>query len=149
VDCDPRAIDRRIEHRYLDVQADSPEHALRLAVEARDARRPLSIGVPGNAAALLPQVLATGPPGDILTDQPPAHDPPAAPPARPAVEDMAEAAEKGPAGFTTRARESMAQHVEAMVGFLDAGAEVFDYGNSIRGEARLAGYDRAFAFPGF
>lgn len=62
---------------------------------------------------------------------------------------MADAAAKDPAGFTTRARESMARHVEAMVGFQDAGAEVFDYGNSIRGEAQLAGYERAFAFPGF
>ncbi|NED67323.1 urocanate hydratase, partial [Streptomyces sp. SID10244] len=72
---DPRAIDRRIEHRYLDVKADSPEHALRLAVEARDARRPLSIGVLGNAAELLPQFLAMGAPVDIVTDQTSAHDP--------------------------------------------------------------------------
>ena len=149
IDCDPRAIERRIEHRYLDVKADSLDHALKLATEARDARRPLSIGVLGNAAELLPQLLAMGAPIDIVTDQTSAHDPLAYLPLGTAFDDMADAAAKDPAGFTTRARESMARHVEAMVGFMDAGAEVFDYGNSIRGEAQLAGYDRAFAFPGF
>ncbi|MFJ7769201.1 urocanate hydratase [Streptomyces sp. NPDC097107] len=149
VDCDPRAIHRRIEHRYLDVKADSLDHALQLATEARDRRKPLSIGVLGNAAELVPRLLAMGAPIDIVTDQTSAHDPLAYLPTGIAFEDMADAAAKDPAGFTTRARESMARHVEAMVGFQDAGAEVFDYGNSIRGEAQLAGYDRAFAFPGF
>ncbi|WP_432088354.1 urocanate hydratase [Streptomyces sp. bgisy095] len=149
VDVDPRAIERRIEHRYLDVRADNLAHALQLAVEARDARRPLSIGLLGNAAELLPRMLAEGAPIDIVTDQTSAHDPLSYLPVGVAFEDMADAAAKDPAGFTTRARESMARHVEAMVGFMDAGAEVFDYGNSIRGEAQLAGYDRAFAFPGF
>ncbi|MBA2806687.1 urocanate hydratase [Streptomyces acidicola] len=149
IDCDPRAIERRIEHRYLDVKADSLEHALQLAVEARDARRPLSIGLLGNAAELLPRMLAEGAPIDIVTDQTSAHDPLAYLPLGVDFDDMASYAAKDPAGFTTRARESMAKHVEAMVGFMDAGAEVFDYGNSIRGEAQLAGYERAFAFPGF
>ncbi|MFJ5709483.1 urocanate hydratase [Streptomyces sp. NPDC093105] len=149
VDVDPRAIERRIEHRYLDVKADSLAHALQLAVEARDARRPLSIGLLGNAAELVPQMLAEGAPIDIVTDQTSAHDPLSYLPIGVAFEDMADAAAKDPAGFTQRSRESMAKHVEAMVGFMDAGAEVFDYGNSIRGEAQLAGYDRAFAFPGF
>ncbi|GAB2921549.1 urocanate hydratase [Streptomyces heilongjiangensis] len=149
VDCDTRAIERRIEHRYLDVRADSLDHALRLATEARDARRPLSIGVLGNAAELVPQLLARGAPIDIVTDQTSAHDPLSYLPVGVDFDDMAAYAAKDPAGFTTRARESMARHVEAMVGFQDAGAEVFDYGNSIRGEAQLAGYDRAFAFPGF
>ncbi|MFF4321092.1 urocanate hydratase [Streptomyces sp. NPDC001568] len=149
IDVDPRAIDRRIEHRYLDVKADNLRHALQLAVEARDARKPLSIGLLGNAAELLPQMLAEGAPIDIVTDQTSAHDPLAYLPVGVAFDDMADLAAKDPAGFTTRARESMAKHVEAMVGFMDAGAEVFDYGNSIRGEAQLAGYDRAFAFPGF
>ncbi|MCL8016446.1 urocanate hydratase [Streptomyces sp. AS02] len=149
IDVDPRAIERRIEHRYLDVKADSLEHALQLAVEARDARRPLSIGLLGNAAELLPRMLAEGAPIDIVTDQTSAHDPLAYLPVGVDFDDMASYAAKDPAGFTTRARESMARHVEAMVGFMDAGAEVFDYGNSIRGEAQLAGYDRAFAFPGF
>ncbi|MFD3759093.1 urocanate hydratase [Streptomyces sp. NPDC058622] len=149
IDVDPRAIDRRIEHRFLDVKADNLSHALQLAVEARDARKPLSIGLLGNAADLLPQMLAEGAPIDIVTDQTSAHDPLAYLPVGVDFDDMASYAAKDPAGFTTRARESMATHVEAMVGFMDAGAEVFDYGNSIRGEAQLAGYDRAFAFPGF
>ncbi|MFI6107381.1 urocanate hydratase [Streptomyces sp. NPDC051310] len=149
IDCDPRAIERRIEHRYLDVRADSLDHALALATEARDARRPLSIGVLGNAAELVPQLLAMGAPIDIVTDQTSAHDPLAYLPVGVAFDDMASYAAEKPADFTQRARESMARHVEAMVGFMDAGAEVFDYGNSIRGEAQLAGYDRAFAFPGF
>ncbi|MEV7726770.1 urocanate hydratase [Streptomyces sp. NPDC087917] len=149
IDVDPRAIERRIEHRYLDVKADNLRHALQLAVEARDARKPLSIGLLGNAAELLPQMLAEGAPIDIVTDQTSAHDPLAYLPVGVALDDMADYAAKDPAGFTTRSRESMARHVEAMVGFMDAGAEVFDYGNSIRGEAQLAGYDRAFAFPGF
>ncbi|MFI1799016.1 urocanate hydratase [Streptomyces sp. NPDC020379] len=149
IDCDPRAIDRRIEHRYLDVKADSLDHALQLAVEARDARRPLSIGVLGNAAELLPRLLAMNAPIDIVTDQTSAHDPLAYLPVGVDFDEMASYAAEKPADFTQRARESMARHVEAMVGFMDAGAEVFDYGNSIRGEAQLAGYDRAFAFPGF
>ncbi|QRV36244.1 urocanate hydratase [Streptomyces californicus] len=149
IDCDPRAIERRIEHRYLDVKADSLEHALQLAVEARDARRPLSIGLLGNAAELLPRMLAEGAPIDIVTDQTSAHDPLAYLPLGVDFDDMATLAAEKPADFTRRARESMARHVEAMVGFMDAGAEVFDYGNSIRGEAQLAGYDRAFDFPGF
>ncbi|MEU2869918.1 urocanate hydratase [Streptomyces olivoreticuli] len=149
IDCDPRAIERRIEHRYLDVKADSLDHALQLAVEARDARRPLSIGVLGNAAELLPQLLAMDAPIDIVTDQTSAHDPLAYLPVGVDFDEMASYAAEKPADFTQRARESMARHVEAMVGFMDAGAEVFDYGNSIRGEAQLAGYDRAFAFPGF
>jgi urocanate hydratase len=149
VDCDPRAIERRIEHRYLDVRADSLEHALTLATEARDQRRPLSIGLLGNAAELVPRMLAMSAPIDIVTDQTSAHDPLAYLPLGMDFADMASYAAEKPADFTLRARESMARHVEAMVGFQDAGAEVFDYGNSIRGEAQLAGYERAFAFPGF
>ncbi|CAG6399433.1 urocanate hydratase [Streptomyces cocklensis] len=149
VDVDPRAIERRIEHRYLDVRADSLDHALQLATEARDARRPLSIGILGNAAELVPQLLAMQAPIDIVTDQTSAHDPLAYLPLGVEHADMADYAAAKPAEFTQRARESMARHVEAMVGFQDAGAEVFDYGNSIRGEAQLAGYERAFAFPGF
>ncbi|WP_188190724.1 urocanate hydratase [Nonomuraea sp. SYSU D8015] len=149
VDCDPRSVARRIEHRYLDVEAASVEEALRLAYEARDARRALSIGLVGNAAEVVPGLLARGAEIDIVTDQTSAHDPLMYLPLGVAFEDMAAERDKDPAGFTERARASMARHVEAMVGFLDAGAEVFDYGNSIRGEAQLAGYARAFDFPGF
>ncbi|WP_274912713.1 urocanate hydratase [Streptomyces sp. WZ-12] len=149
VDCDPTRIERRIARRYLDVAADDLDHALRLAVEARDARRPLSIGVTGNAAEVFPELLRRGAPIDIVTDQTSAHDPLAYLPVGVSVEEWHELATKDPEGFTERSRAAMAQHVEAMVGFLDAGAEVFDYGNSIRDEARKAGYGRAFDFPGF
>jgi urocanate hydratase len=149
VECDPSRIDRRVEHRYCDVRADSVDEALRLAEQARAERRPLSIGLLGNAADIVPQLLAAGAPIDIVTDQTSAHDPQMYLPRGIAFEDMADARAKDPEGFVTAARESMAAHVEAMVGFQDAGAEVFDYGNSIRGEAQLAGYARAFDFPGF
>jgi urocanate hydratase len=149
VECDPSRIMRRLEHGYLDVRADSIDEALRLAYEARDARRALSIGVLGNAAAVLPDLLARGAEVDVVTDQTSAHDPLAYLPLGVAFEDWAAERTRDPRGLIGRARESMATHVEAMVGFLDAGAEVFDYGNSIRGEAKLAGYKRAFDFPGF
>jgi urocanate hydratase len=149
VECDPSRIARRIEHGYLDVAADDVDDALRRAQAARDAGQPLSIGLLGNAADVLPAMLARGAAIDVVTDQTSAHDPLTYLPHGVAFEDMAALRAEDPAGFTTRARESMAVHVEAMVGFQDAGAEVFDYGNSIRGEAELAGYQRAFAFPGF
>jgi len=149
VDCDPSRVLRRIQHRYLDVAADSIDEALRLAVQARDAKRPLSIGLVGNAAEVFPAMLATDAPIDIVTDQTSAHDPLSYLPRGIDVEDLHAMADKDPVRFTEEARESMARHVEAMVGFLDKGAEVFDYGNSIRDEARKAGYDRAFDFPGF
>jgi urocanate hydratase len=149
IDCDPTSISRRIEHGYLDVAADDLDDALRRATTAAQAGEPLSIGLLGNAADLLPKMLAMGAPINIVTDQTSAHDPLTYLPRGVAFEDMAALRAEDPAGFTRRARESMAAHVAAMVGFMDAGAEVFDYGNSIRGEAELAGYGRAFAFPGF
>ncbi|SOB83770.1 urocanate hydratase [Streptomyces sp. 1331.2] len=149
IDCDPSRIARRIEHRYLDVEAKNLSHALELATAARDKKQPLSIGLLGNAAELFPQLLAMDAPIDIVTDQTSAHDPLSYLPIGVDFDDMADYAAAKPAEFTQRSRESMAKHVEAMVGFQDRGAEVFDYGNSIRGEAQLAGYDRAFAFPGF
>ncbi|MCU1656666.1 MAG: hutU, partial [Pseudonocardiales bacterium] len=149
IDVDASRIRRRIEHRYLDVEASSVQDALRLAVEARDARKPLSIGLLGNAASLVPQLLANDAPIDIVTDQTSAHDPLSYLPIGVDFDDWHEYAAAKPEEFTGRARASMARHVEAMVGFMDKGAEVFDYGNSIRGEAQLAGYTRAFAFPGF
>jgi urocanate hydratase len=103
----------------------------------------------GNAAELFPELLRRGVPIDIVTDQTSAHDPLSYLPEGISVEDWPEYAAKKPEEFTDRARASMAKHVQAMVEFQDAGAEVFDYGNSIRDEARLGGYDRAFEFPGF
>ncbi len=149
VDVDQSRITRRIEHRYLDTQADSLEHALELAIAARDERRPLSIGLLGNAAEIFPKLLEIEAPIDIVTDQTSAHDPLSYLPVGVKFEDWHDAAQRDPEGFTKDAQASMAAHVRAMVEFQDAGAEVFDYGNSIRDEARKGGYDRAFEFPGF
>ena len=149
IECDQSRISRRIEHRYLDVQADSLDDAVEMAIAARDERRPLSIGVLGNAAVMLPRLLETEAPIDIVTDQTSAHDPLYYLPAGTAFEDWERERTADPVGFTKRAQESMATHVRAMVEFQDRGAEVFDYGNSIRDEARKGGYDRAFEFPGF
>jgi urocanate hydratase len=149
VECDPSRIARRIEHRYLDTKADDIDHALRLAEEAKTKREPLSIGVLGNAAEVVPELLRRGAPIDIVTDQTSAHDPLRYLPVGVAFEEWEAERERDADGFVERARQSMAAHVEAMVGFLDAGAEVFDYGNSIRSEAKLAGYERAFSYPGF
>jgi len=149
IECDQSRISRRIEHRYLDVQAESLEDAVARAIKARDARTPLSIGVLGNAAVLLPRLLEMGAPIDIVTDQTSAHDPLYYLPAGTSYDEWEHERTEDPAGFTKRAQESMATHVRAMVEFQDAGAEVFDYGNSIRDEARKGGYDRAFEFPGF
>ncbi|MFB7874789.1 urocanate hydratase [Nocardia sp. NPDC056064] len=149
VECDPARIDRRIAHGYLDTAAESLEQALALAITARDERRALSIGVVGNAAAVFPRLLAMDAPIDIVTDQTSAHDPLSYLPLGVALEDWHRLAEKDPAWFTDEAQASMAAQVAAMAGFLDRGAEVFDYGNSIRDEARKGGCERAFAFPGF
>lgn len=149
IECDPARIQRRLDHKYLDVQAASLDEAVELAVKARDEKRPLSIGVLGNAAVLLPELLEKDAPIDIVTDQTSAHDPLFYLPAGTRFEDWERERTEDPAGFTKRAQESMATHVRAMVEFQDRGAEVFDYGNSIRDEARKGGYDRAFEFPGF
>jgi urocanate hydratase len=149
VEVDESRIRRRLDHRYLDVRADSVDHALSLAEEARAARRPLSVGVLGNAADVVPAMLDRSAPIDIVTDQTSAHDPLMYLPVGVEFDDWVSAREKDPAGFTKRAQESMARHCEAMVGFLDAGAEVFDYGNSLRAEAKLGGFARAFDYPGF
>nr|NYG13606.1 urocanate hydratase [Nocardioides lianchengensis] len=149
VEVDEARIQRRIDHRYLDVRASSLDEALALAVEARDARRPLSIGLLGNAASVLPELVERGAPVDIVTDQTSAHDPLFYLPAEVPFTEWAERRTADPVAFTAAARASMATHVRAMVELQDRGAEVFDYGNSIRDEARQGGYDRAFAFPGF
>ncbi len=149
VDVDRARLEKRVATRYLDVIADSLDEALEKALTARRERQPLSVGVVGNAATVFPQLLRRGVEIDIVTDQTSAHDPLSYLPEGIEVGDAPDYAAKKPEEFTDRARASMAKHVEAMVGFLDAGAEVFDYGNSIRGEAKLGGFERAFAFPGF
>jgi len=149
IEVDPARAKRRVQTRYLDVVADSLEHGTELALAAKAAKQTLSVAVVGNAADVLPELLRRGIDIDIVTDQTSAHDPLWYLPSGVALEDWHDYAAAKPDEFTDRARASMATHVEAMVGFQDAGAEVFDYGNSIRGEARLAGYERAFDFPGF
>ncbi len=149
IDVDPARLQRRAEHRYLDEIADDLDQAVSRATAAKTERRAISIGVVGNCAEVFPELLRRGVPIDIVTDQTSAHDPLSYLPEGISVEDWASYAEQKPEEFTDRARASMAHHVQAMVEFQDAGAEVFDYGNSIRDEARLGGYERAFEFPGF
>jgi urocanate hydratase len=149
IDIDPSRLQRRVHSRYLDEIAENIDDAIKRVLNAKAERRPLSVGLVGNAATLVPQLLAMHVPFDIVTDQTSAHDPLSYVPEGIAFEDAAEYAEKKPDEYTERAEESMARHVEAMVGFMDGGAEVFDYGNSIRDEARKGGYSRAFDFPGF
>ncbi len=149
VDVDRARLERRVEHRYLDEVVDDLDEAVRRAVAAKEERRAWSVGVVGNAAEVFPELLRRGVPIDVVTDQTSAHDPLSYLPIGISLEEWADYAERKPEEFTDRARESMARHVEAMVGFQDGGAEVFDYGNSIRDEARQGGYDRAFDFPGF
>ncbi len=149
VEVDPHRVVRRLETRYLDEVADDLDDAIRRCMAARDARRALSVGVIGNAADVVPRLLEREFPADIVTDQTSAHDPLSYVPIDVTVEAAAEMARTDPDGYVRRARDSMARHCEAMVGFLDRGAEVFDYGNSLRAEAQLGGFDRAFAYPGF
>ncbi|KRA23986.1 urocanate hydratase [Microbacterium sp. Root61] len=149
VDADESRLARRVEHGYLDEYTTDLDVAIERAVAARTEGRALSVGVLGNAALVFPELLRRGIPIDVVTDQTSAHDPLAYLPVDVAFEDWRAEAERDPAGFTEKARASMAAQVAAMVGFQDAGAEVFDYGNSIRAEAQLGGFARAFEFPGF
>jgi len=149
VEVDDDRIARRLEHRYLDVRADDLDHALQLADDAKKAGKALSIGVLGNAAEVVPELVRREVHVDVVTDQTPAHDPLSYVPAGLSPDDAAELRLDEPNTYVSRARESMARHVDAMVAFLDRGAEVFDYGNSLRAEARLGGSTRAFDFPGF
>jgi len=149
IDVDPARLARRVEHRYMDVVATDLDDALRLCLAAKRDRAPLSVGLAGNCATVLPELLRRGVEVDIVTDQTSAHDPLSYLPEGVSLQDWHDYADQKPAEFTERSRASMAAHVAAMVGFMDAGSEVFDYGNSIRDEARMGGFDRAFAFPGF
>jgi urocanate hydratase len=149
IEVDAQRIERRLEHRYLDVRATDVDHAIKLALEAKNAKRPLSVGLLGNAAEVLPALAARGFEADIVTDQTPAHDPLSYIPAGLSPQDAEELRLDDPNDYVSQARASMARHVDAMVQFLDHGAEVFDYGNSLRAEARLGGSTRAFDYPGF
>jgi urocanate hydratase len=149
VDVDPSRLQRRVEHRYLDEWTRDLDEAIDRVVAAKAARVALSVGLLGNAATVVPEILRRGVEVDIVTDQTAAHDPLSYLPEGIDLDDWHDYAEKKPDEFTDRARESIVRHVEAMVGFLDAGAEVFDYGNSLRAEALLGGFPRAFDYPGF
>ena len=149
VDVDKSRLQRRVDHRYLDEIAVDLDDAVAKALQAKADRKAWSIGLVGNCAQVFPELLRRGVAIDIVTDQTSAHDPVSYLPLGVELEDWADFAERKPEEFTDRARVSMARHVQAMVEFQDAGAEVFDYGNSIRDEARQGGYDRAFEFPGF
>lgn len=149
IDVDPHMLERRVAHRYLDEIAPDYETAVARVTAAKANRTPLSVGLLGNAADLLPRLLADGVDADIVTDQTSAHDPLSYLPNDLSLEAATELRTNDPAEFTRRARAAMATHCQAMVGFMDAGAEVFDYGNSLRAEAKLGGFDRAFDYPGF
>jgi len=149
VDVDETRLRRTVAHRYLDVVATDIDEAIAQCLAAKLERTALSVGLVGNCATVVPELLRRGVEIDIVTDQTSAHDPLSYLPEGVEVADWHDYAQKKPEEFTDRARASMAKHVRAMVEFQDGGAEVFDYGNSIREEARLGGYGRAFEFPGF
>jgi urocanate hydratase len=149
VDVDETRLRRTMAHRYLDVVATDIDDAIAQCLAAKLERTALSVGLVGNCATVVPELLRRGVEIDIVTDQTSAHDPLSYLPEGVEVADWHDYAQEKPEEFTDRARASMAKHVRAMVEFQDGGAEVFDYGNSIREEARLGGYDRAFEFPGF
>ena len=149
IDVEAWRVQRRLEHRYLDEIADSLEDAVARCIRARDDRRPLSVGLVGNAAEVVQQLLDMDFPADIVTDQTSAHDPLSYVPVDLTPEATAEMARTNPRELIRRSRESMAMHCRAMVGFMDRGSEVFDYGNSLRAEAKLGGFERAFDYPGF
>lgn len=148
-DVDRTRLERRVEDRYLDVIADDVDKALELALDAKKRRIALSIGIEANCADIYPELLRRGADIDIVTDQTSAHDPLSYVPRGLSLDESLELRRTDPQDHIRRARESMAIHCEAMVGFMDAGSEVFDYGNSLRAEAKLGGYERAFDFPGF
>ena len=149
IDVDAWRVNRRVETRYLDEVADSLEDAVARCEKAKAEKRRLSVGVVGNAADMFPKLLQMGFAADIVTDQTSAHDPLSYMPNDMSDDAAQELLKKNPEEFIRRSRAAMAAHCQAMVGFMDAGAEVFDYGNSLRREAQLGGYDRAFDYPGF
>ena len=149
IDVDAWRVNRRVETRYLDEVADSLEDAVARCEKAKAEKRRLSVGVVGNAADMFPKLLQMGFAADIVTDQTSAHDPLSYMPNDMSDDAAKEMLKKNPEEFIRRSRAAMAAHCQAMVGFMDAGAEVFDYGNSLRREAQLGGYDRAFDYPGF
>ena len=150
VEIDPTRIAKRLGTRYLDTVAGSLDEALSLAAEAKREGRALSIGLHGNAAEVLPELVRRGVTPDLVTDQTSAHDPlwGYLPPAR-GDEDLSELRRRDPDDYLVRARDAMAAHVQAIIELQRRGAVAFDYGNNLREQARLAGVTDAFAYPGF
>lgn len=151
IEVDPTRIERRLADKYLDVQADNLDHALALAQEAQATKQPLSIGLLGNAAEVVPELLRRDVQVDLITDQTSAHDPMYGyePIKRTPDEDVAALREQDPVTYRERVLESMAIHCRAMVEYQNRGAIAFDYGNNLRAMAREAGFENAFAYPGF
>jgi urocanate hydratase len=150
VEVDAERIKRRLDTRYLDEQADGIEDAIARCRAAKEAKRPLSVGLLGNAAAVFQRLLREGFPADIVTDQTSAHDPlNGYVPDGLSLDEAERLRTDDPDEYVNRARRSMAAHCAAMVGFMDRGSEVFDYGNSLRPEAQAGGFERAFDYPGF
>jgi urocanate hydratase len=150
IEVDPHRIERRLETRYLDERADDLDDAIARCERARAERRPLSVGLCANAADALPALHERGFAAEIVTDQTSAHDPLNG--YVPNGLTLAEAAElraADPDEYVRRARAAAAAHCFAMVSYKDGGSEVFDYGNSLRREAQLGGFERAFDYPGF
>ena len=150
IEVDPTRIQRRLDTRYLDEVASDLDHALALAEAAKRERRARSIGLLGNAAEVLPAMVARGFTPDLVTDQTSAHDPRYGylPPMR-ADEDAASLRERDPQGYMARVRSAMAEHVRSILAMQRAGVIAFDYGNNLRAEAKAAGVENAFDYPGF
>jgi urocanate hydratase len=150
VEVDPTRIERRVATRYLDEQTDSLDDAVARVREAAKQGRPLSVGLLGNAAEVVPELARRGDAFDLVTDQTAAHDPlNGYVPIGLSVEDAAELRARDPDEYLRRASDSIARHVEGMLEFVRAGSYVFDYGNNLRGEAQQAGVEDAFTYPGF
>jgi urocanate hydratase len=150
VEVDRGRIERRLKTRYLDELASSLEDAVARCEDARREGRALSVGLIGNAADVFAELLRRGFDADIVTDQTSAHDPlNGYVPNLMSLDEAVELRGSDPEEYVRRSRAAIAAHCAAMVGFLDRGAEVFDYGNSLRAEARLGGFERAFDYPGF
>ncbi len=150
IEVDETRIDRRIETRYTDVKTASLDEAIHLAEEAKSKGEALSIGLHGNAAEVLPAMIARGFIPDVLTDQTSAHDPlNGYVPIGMSLEEAATLRATNPEDYVKRSKASMATHVEAMIDMMDKGAITFDYGNNIRQVAKDEGVTRAFDFPGF
>jgi urocanate hydratase len=149
VEVDPARAHRRLDTGYVDRVVDTLEEAMTMVDEARQARRPLSVGLIANAADVYPELVVRGVIPDVVTDQTPAHDVQMYVPHGLSLAE-ADALRRGnPAEYERRSMQSMARHVQAMLAFRRAGAEVFDYGNNLRQRAFDAGASDAFEFPGF